>query len=66
MDFNSLLLFDIGPAALKFLLHVSPDRARLVIQLMYLDFSRLFELIQTEFSLNDGGFDHEEFELRKR
>ena len=63
MDLNSLLLLDVWPAALKLLLHVTPDLTRLVVQLMHLYFSGFLELVESEFPLDDCGFDHEELEL---
>jgi len=63
VDFDALRVSDVWPAFLKLGLHVSPDLPRLVIQPVHLNFSRLFELIESEFSLNNGGFDHQPLEL---
>ena len=65
MYLHPSLLLNIGPAPLEFFLHVTPDLSRLVIELVYLDLGRLLKLIESEFPLNDRGFDHQEFQLGK-
>ena len=65
MDFYTLLLFDVWPAALEFLLHITPNLSRLVIQLMHLDFSGLLQLIETELSLDNCRLLHEMLQLGK-
>ena len=61
MDFDSLLCFDLLPAALEFFLHVAPDCSRLVVQLVNLDLGRFLELVQSVLTLDDGGLSHQEF-----
>ena len=63
MDLNSLLILDIGPAALEFFLHVAPYLTGLVVELMHLNFRGFLELVESEFALDDRSFDHEELEL---
>ena len=63
MDFNSILSLDVRPAAFELFLHVTPDCPWLVVQLVHLDLGRLLQLIKTEFSLNNRGFNHKEFQL---
>jgi len=63
MDLESALLFNLWPASFKFILHVAPHINGLSCQLVYLVLRRFFELIETIFTLNDGGLGHEELEL---
>jgi hypothetical protein len=63
MDFNSLRFLKFRPAALKLSLHLTPNTHRLLIDLVHLYLRRLLELKQTEFSLDDGRFSHQEFQL---
>ena len=65
MDFDSLLSFDVRPAALELFLHIAPDCTRLVVELVNFDLGRLLKLIKSEFALNDGRFYHEVLELGK-
>ena len=65
MDFDSLLVLDIGPASLEFFLHVAPDLTRLVVELVHLDLCGFLELIEAEFALDYRSFDHEELKLRE-
>ena len=65
MYFHPSLLLDVGPTPLEFFLHVTPDLTRLVIELVHLDLGRLLQLIESEFPLNNRGFDHQEFQLGK-
>ena len=37
VDFDTLLLLNVRPAPLEFLLHVAPHSTRLVVELVHLD-----------------------------
>lgn len=65
VNLNSLLRLDIRPASLELFLHIAPNSPRLVVQLVHLDLGRLLQLIQSKFTLDNGGFDHEVLELCK-
>jgi len=63
MNFKPALLFDLRPAPLEFILHVTPDINRLTWQLIYFVFSGLFKKIKSILALYNGGFAHQKFEL---
>ena len=63
MDFNSLLLLNLGPASFEFLLHFTPDSPRLVIKGVNLHLCLLLEHIEAVFALDDGGFLHQVLKL---
>ena len=65
MDFNALLSFDLWPAPFELVLHIAPDLSRLSVELMHLDFGGLFELIESEFALDDSRLEHKELQLGK-
>ena len=63
MDLDALLSLDLWPSSLELSLHVTPDLPGLPVELVHFDFGGFLELIQSEFALNDCGFQHKELEL---
>jgi hypothetical protein len=66
VDLDPLLLLDLSPALLELLLHLAPHSHRLLVQVLDLVLRRLLQLVESELSLDNGRFLHEELELRVR
>ena len=66
MNFNPLLLPDLWPAALEFILHFSPDLSWLVIKLMHLVLGLFLQRVKSIFTLDYRSLFHEVFKLSKR
>ena len=64
MDLDALLLLDLAPLLFEFFLHFPPDLQGLLLKLLDSQLCRFLQLIQSVPSLDDGGFLHQEFELR--
>lgn len=58
VDLHALHLFNFWPAALELCLHLSPHVHRLVVDLIDLHLRRLFQLVQSELTLDNSGFFH--------
>lgn len=66
MDFDTLSCLDGGPLLPKFLHHFLPYEKRLVRQFVDSFFCLLLELVQSETSLDDCGFLHQELQVSVR
>jgi len=63
MDFDALVLLDIAPTLLELVLHLSPNTQGLFVEFLDLGLGGLLQLIETEFTLDDGRLLHKEFQL---